>query len=423
MKYDTVIIGGGISGLVAGITLCSAGQKVCIVSSGQSALHFNSGSMELLGRDSMGHDIENPMEAMKSLPASHPYSKIGHDTLAALLPGVKDFFAQAGIRLCGDGTRNHYRITPMGGFCPAWLSLDGYAMFDRPAHMEEDTILIINIKGFIDFYPEFIRHALEGSNKCVVCEITHPRIERLRKSASEMRPTNISSVITGSVVKDIAAEINMLIAKTGADAVIMPAVVGALNGHPDTELRSRVDKPLYYAPTMPISVGGMHMQMMLRQYFRSLGGDYFLGDTVSSATLGEDGSVRSIFTDNLGDTPLDADEYILASGSFISHGLLATYERICEPIFGLDVEAPEQRTEWCSPDIFGSHPYMSAGVATDEHFHPSIKGQTVRNLFAAGSVGAGCDPLQEQSGAGVAILTAMFIAREILKTYRHDVQK
>jgi len=423
MKYDTVIIGGGISGLVAGITLCSAGQKVCIVSSGQSALHFNSGSMELLGRDSLGHDIENPLEAMKSLPASHPYSKIGHDTLATLLPGVKDFFAQAGIRLCGDSMRNHYRITPMGGFCPAWLSLDGYAMFDRPAHIADGTILIINIKGFIDFYPEFISHALETTNKCVTCEITHPRIEHLRKSASEMRPTNISSVITGSVVKDIAAEINKLIAKTGADAVIMPAVVGALHGHPEIELRDSVDKPLFYAPTMPISVGGMHMQIMLRQYFRSIGGDYFLGDTVSSATLASDGSIRSIFTDNLGDTPIEADEFILASGSFISHGLLATYEKICEPIFGLDVDAPERRTDWCSSDIYARQPYMSAGVATDNHFHPSINGHTVRNLFVAGSVGAGCDPLQEQSGAGVAILTAMFIAREILKLHHHDLQK
>ena len=422
MKYDTIIIGGGISGLVAGITLCSAGQKVGIVSSGQSALHFNSGSMELLGQDSLGNDIVNPCEAIKALPSSHPYSKIGADTMADMLAGVKDFFAQAGVKLCGDEHRNHYRITPMGAFRPAWLSLDGYAMFDRPAHLADGTILIVNIKGFIDFYPEFIRHALEPANRCELREITHPRIERLRKSASEMRPTNISAVITGDVVKDIAAEINILIESTGADAVIMPAVVGSLHGHPDTELRKRVSKPLYYAPTMPISVGGMHMQITLRQHFRSIGGDYFLGDTVSSAVI-DDGHVCSIFTDNLGDTPLEAHNFILASGSFISHGLLATYEKICEPIFGLDIEAPENRVDWCSQDIYSAHPYMSAGVATDSMFHPSIQGRPVRNLFAAGSVTAGCDPLQEQSGAGVAILTAMFIAREILKTYRHDIQK
>ena len=225
MKYDTIIIGGGISGLVAGITLCSAGQKVGIVSSGQSALHFNSGSMELLGHDGRGNDVDNPCEAIKLLPPSHPYSKIGAATMAAMLADVKDFFARAGIKLCGDEHHNHYRITPMGAFRPAWLSLDGYAMFDRPAHLADGTILIVNIKGFIDFYPEFIRHALETSNYCEIREISHPKIERLRKSASEMRPTNISAVINGDVVKDIASDINSLIEQTGADAVIMPAVV------------------------------------------------------------------------------------------------------------------------------------------------------------------------------------------------------
>lgn len=49
MRYDTIIIGGGLSGLTAGITLAKAGQKVCIVSAGQSSLHFHSGSFDLWG--------------------------------------------------------------------------------------------------------------------------------------------------------------------------------------------------------------------------------------------------------------------------------------------------------------------------------------------------------------------------------------
>ena len=61
MKYDVVIIGGGLSALTAGITLASNGKRVCMVAAGQNSLHFSSGSFDFLGYDADGNAVTNPI--------------------------------------------------------------------------------------------------------------------------------------------------------------------------------------------------------------------------------------------------------------------------------------------------------------------------------------------------------------------------
>ena len=71
MKFDTIIIGGGLSGLTCAAMLVKSGHKVGLVTAGQSTLHFNSGSFELLGCYK-GEAVEKPLEAIKQLDEGHP---------------------------------------------------------------------------------------------------------------------------------------------------------------------------------------------------------------------------------------------------------------------------------------------------------------------------------------------------------------
>ena len=87
MRYDSIIIGGGLSGLICGLQLVQAGRRVAIVSAGQSALHFSSGSFDLLGSLPNGEVVTSPTEGVKRLveiAPSHPYAKIGVEEFESL---------------------------------------------------------------------------------------------------------------------------------------------------------------------------------------------------------------------------------------------------------------------------------------------------------------------------------------------------
>lgn len=406
MKFDTIIIGGGLSGLTAGIELSHKGQKCLIVSSGQSALHFFSGSFELYGMDA------DPFKAMESLSPQHPYSKIGLENVRALADGVKPFFKEMGIELKGEDGLNHWRVTPLGLTKPAWLTLDEYASIPSDGHIPWKKVAILNIDGFLDFHASYIAAGLEAKGvETVVKGISMPELERLRHNPTEMRSANISKTLVGNSVNTLAARINEH--AKDVDAVLMPAVVGLTGCSDVIRLKEMVDRPLHFIATLPPSVPGIRLQMMLKKHFQKVGGTYMLGDSVTGGGF-EGGRLNYITTQNHADVRFEADNFIIATGSFFSKGLVSDINGVREPIFGLDVKSADERSDWYKRNIFEAQPYMNFGVATDNSFHALLNGAAVENLYAVGSVIGGCNSMKEGSGAGVAVLSSLHVASLIL---------
>ncbi|MGL5957625.1 MAG: glycerol-3-phosphate dehydrogenase subunit GlpB [Phocaeicola sp.] len=413
MKFDSIIIGGGLSGLTCAISLAVRGQKCAIISSGQSALHFSGGSFDLLGRVK-GQDVLDPFEKMNDLSPNHPYKLLGLDRVKQLVEQVKPLFERCGVTLRGSNT-NHYRVTPIGVLRPTWLSLEDFNVIESKESIGWKKIVVLNISGYLDFHTKFIADELEKYGvESKIGSVSTPELDRLRESPTEMRSANIAQTLENrEVLAKLAREVNRQLDKD-TEAVVLPAVFGLSNTGVIEALREMVVKPIWLIPTMPISVPGVRTQMKMRNYFQRLGGVFMLGDTVLSGEI-ENGKVLSIKTANHGDIKIKADNFVLGSGSFFSHGLVSTPNQILEPIFNLDTISGKTREEWYDKNIFNDQPYMSYGAKVGSDFKGVIDGEKIDNLYVIGSLIGGYNPLKEACGAGVSILTAMNVADSITK--------
>lgn len=413
MKFDNIIIGGGLSGLTCGITLAKAGKKVAVITAGQSTLHFCSGSFDLLGYDAEGKAIENPVEAVAQLKESHPYKKAGVENIASLAQDAAAILTECGLKLKGDIKRNHYRITPMGVLKPTWLTLEEYLTADSAAGVAYKKLVVANIAGFHDFPVEFIAEGLrKTSTEVEVKTLSIPALKERRCSPSEMRSANISKVLsTEDTLQEIADKLNSI--ANDAEAIILPAIIGMNNDENIAILKAKVNKPLFVIATLPPSVPGVRVQKALRSYFEKIGGVFMMGNKVCGGEI-EDGKVKHIETTLLPDEQLIADNYILATGSFQSEGLMSNYVKVYEPVFDLDVDASDKRTEWVDTMVYNAQPYMEYGVKTNNVFQTQKNGSTIENLYAIGSVLSGHNAIKQADGTGVSMVTAIAVAKNIL---------
>ena len=415
MKFDTVIIGGGLSGLICGIRLQKAGKKCAIVSAGQSAMHFSSGSFDLLGRLPDGTDIEKPLEALKSLPENHPYSILGAEKVRKYAEEASAFLHECGIKVSGNAEANTWRITPTGERKPSWLTLSDFTALKTKEEKIGHKALIVNILGYLDLNTKFLADSFEKQGTiCRISSVKLEEMERLRKNPSEMRATNIARVMDRDGVWEKAAEQVKGMIKD-EDIVVLPAVFGLKDASVVEKIREAIGVKTIFVSTMPPSVPGIRTQMTLKAEFERAGGRFLMGDMVVDAEFNEDGTVKSIGTQNFGSIRLYADNFVIATGSFFSKGLIATPEKIFEPIFGIDLSYAEGRDQWFDRNFWNKQNYISYGAKVSKFLHASIDGKPIANLYAIGSIIAGSNTLYEGCGGGIALLTALAAADSILE--------
>ncbi|MBL0507991.1 MULTISPECIES: glycerol-3-phosphate dehydrogenase subunit GlpB [Aeromonas] len=422
MKFDSIVIGGGMAGLSAALRLAEAGQKTLLMASGQSALHFSSGSVDLL--ESEG-DPRAALPAFMAAHPDHPYSKVGMQNIEGSLADLQRHCAEEGLPLMRQ-EHNHHRLTPIGTLKSTWLSPDTCAcVTDAPA---PDAILLATLEGFRDFHPalaaaNLATHARFAHSRILTGEIRLPQLAQFSRNPHEFRSADIARLFDKQgpgqqdLLADLAREISRMVQGCGVPScrhIVLPACLSlGLVGPRLSELERRTGCTIKEVATMPPSLIGMRMQEALKRRFMALGGTFLTSERVLGARYDSD-KVIGVHSQHGEDQLFEADHFVLASGSFFSRGLESRLGGIREPIFDADVLSLAERDAWAGRRLFDHHPFMGFGVKTDERLRVLRGGRPLTNLYGAGSVLAHYDPIKEGSGSGVAVATGWQAAGHIL---------
>ena len=402
MRFDTVIIGGGLSALVCGIELARGGKRVAMVAKGHSSLHFSSGSFGL-------YNAPEPLKALAALAPEHPYSKVGVERVETLAAKATEILNIAGVATNGNAEANHYVLTPTGSLRQCWLSFEGVVTADSDKNLDFKSAAILYPEGFLDFYTQFVADGLRRVGvRSSLHSFSLPELAVRRNNPTEMRSVAVARALDKE--ENILALATIISKEVGdAEVVLMPAVLGFVKGDVQSRLEKITGKRIVSVPTLPPSVEGIKVECALRATFERMGGVIFNGHTVVSHTM-ENGAVESVTTDKA--VTLTAEDFVLCSGSFIGGGLVSGRSAIAEPVFGIDVDVPQG--EFTTRDIFEPQPFMSAGVVTDGDFKALLSAQPIDNLYACGAILSGFNAVKEGCGAGVSIVTALVVAENIL---------
>lgn len=328
------------------------------------------------------------------------------------------------LGLIGSLAQNHLRVTPLGGLQHTWLSANSVPTLGLTEEkFPHKHIAVLGIESYHDFQPHLLAENLKQNHQFTHCEVTTallsiPKLDQLRENSREFRSINISQLLEHRLERrELINEIKQ-VAK-GADCIFLPACFGLDDQKFVNQLKQDTGLNLYELPTLPPSLLGIRQHKQLLRYFQSLGGLMLNGDKAIKAVI-ENNQVKQIFTQLHQEHGIQADNFVLSSGSFFSNGLASSFERIFEPLFDADITGNNEnfksydRLTWTTSKFASPQPYQSAGIAINNFCQVQKSGQILQNLYAAGNVIGGYNALELGCGSGVSIVTALCVADNIL---------
>ncbi|MBU0972392.1 MAG: glycerol-3-phosphate dehydrogenase subunit GlpB [Proteobacteria bacterium] len=417
IQTDLVIIGAGMAGMAAGIFAANRGLSAVIVG-GAGAFEYASGLLDLWGLTHQGLGYcKNPWQSLARISEyfpSHPFLKMGESDIKKAFDELTAALKKNGLTYTGQPRENSRIITSFGTVKPTYRFPLTMA-HNATALREKKSLLLLDFQGLREFRAKFVQQVLASTWQDInIAAIDFPQSNR-----SELFTPLMAQAMEAEQVQDkFAAEIKPLI--TNEQYLGLPAILG-INGCDDIlkRLEKRLGIKLFEIPTSPVSVPGIRLRETFRKALMDTSVTRLPDQRVLLATQNpgrgfvlETGTLAGNQT-----TRIQAKTCLLATGRFLSKGLISDRKGVTEGVFNLPVSQPTDRKDWHASTYFDpkGHGINQAGLKTDEQFRPLGKGNEPahEHLYAAGSILAGQDWMRTRSGAGLSIATAFHVVGQI----------
>jgi glycerol-3-phosphate dehydrogenase subunit B len=407
---DTVVIGAGLSGLVAAIRLARGSRTVTLLTKGIGGLQLSQGTVDVLGY--APDRVDTPIEATASLPDSHPYRVLGPVAIAAGVAYIQELL---GDRLVGSPERNVLLPTAVGSLRPTCLV---------PTSMTAGVVnggiryVLIGFRQLKDFYPMLCAGNLERQTTPDGQAIHARGIILDMPAVEDMADSNAvgyaRSMDNPAYRIKLAAVLKPML--EDGEVVGLPAMIGENDAGAHRHLEQLLDHPVFEVPLPPPGVPGMRLNALLTGLAKEAGVRFVAGASVVSFKSDGD-RIVSVGQATAGRIrQYAADTFVYAPGGFESGALnMDSYGTVTETLFDLPLHG-------LGPDLItadepADQALFRVGVGVDKEMRVVDPAGNVpySNLYAAGGILAGAIRWSEKSGDGIALASAVTAADSILK--------
>ena len=390
---DVIVIGGGLAGLMSAAVAARRGQSVTVLTYGSGSLPLASGAIDIF-------NAKNPVAAIETLPAYHPYKKIGVDNLNAAAKFFAEVAALDGLAYAGETSEQIPVVTAVGTLKYSALVPE---IMNASRLAGKKKIFVVGISGLKDFYAPMIAANLKKIFPDKAFEIAKLELQLL--GGRDITCMDAAQILAGNE-RILVSELDALNATTD-DAIILPPILDA----PKNFARAEI----FETTCLPPSPFGIRLQRAFMKYLQNSDVKFFENCKVIRGV--DDGKkisgvvVESIVREKI----FRAKKIILATGGFYSGGItMRDFDNPREPIFDLPVFFPKGAENWSNAQLFSDKPqgFSTTGILTNDSLNPiDAAGKVLfENLHVVGANLGGSDRIFERSAGGIAISSAYKVA-------------